>query len=213
MMILYLPSICVPLPRDPPSLFLSLSLSLPWSLHWGQGRQQCHEVQDRGAMEERWTDPVFGEGWNWHTHSLQHTGKCMDQFTLLPCILSLNNFSRYCFFLSLYYKWDYTNVKLMLVVTLLTYCHTHTIAHTHSRYAHSYTHSLSLSLSFSLPSSLPPSQVAYACHRFDGSNEAVFLQAAFTCCPWLPDSTQQDADSQQQAQTQVPESCTKLYKH
>ena len=105
----------------------------------------------------------------------------------------------------------------MLVVTLLTYCHTHTIAHTHSRYAHSYTLSLSLSLSLFLspflPPSFPPSQVAYACHRFDGSNEAVFLQAAFTCCPWLPDSTQQDADSQQQAQTQVPESCTKLYKH
>lgn len=42
-------------------------------------------------------------------------------------------------------------------------------------------------------------QVAYACHRFDDSREAVFLQAAFTCCP----DSQQDADSQQQAQTQV----------
>ena len=52
---------------------------------------------------------------------------------------------------------------------------------------------------FSLSLSLSSSQVAYACHRFDDSSEAVFLQATFTCCP----DSQQDADSQQQAQTQV----------
>ena len=52
--------------------------------------------------------------------------------------------------------------------------------------------------------SLSISQVAYACHRFDNSLEAMFLQATFTCCLRLPDSTPQDEQSidSQQAQTQ-----------